>query len=83
VKELSSQSTGSAGQEKRMDHKIYSKPSHVEAEEGLVVIECADGLVIEMTPAAALETSERLFDKAVQAQGQRDWAKRQRAAAFV
>lgn len=49
---------------------VYAKPSDVTAEEGVVNLDGPDGVDVGLTPEAALETSERLFDGATQAAGQ-------------
>jgi len=53
-----------------MDEKIYSEASHVEAEDGSVVVDGPDGVDVKLTPEAAAETSDRLLYAAGQAQSQ-------------
>ena len=54
-----------------MDHdRTYDKPSVVEANDGEVVVDGPDHVAVTLTPDAAIETSERLFEGAVKAQGQ-------------
>lgn len=54
-----------------MDDKVYDEPSEARAVRGLVSVEGPDGLSVLLTPDAATETSDRLLDAAVTAQGQR------------
>jgi hypothetical protein len=51
--------------------KPYDEPSDVAAEEGAVVVDGPDGVAITLTPDAAIETSQRLLDGGLMAQGQR------------
>jgi len=51
--------------------KVYDTPSQVKAEKGNVAVEGPDGVGLLLTPEAALETSDRLFDGATEAHGQR------------
>lgn len=51
--------------------ETYSKPSHVVAEEGKVLVDGPDGVDVALTPEAALETGGRLIDRAAEAAGQR------------
>ena len=53
------------------DEKLYSQPSHAEAQDGAVAVTGPDQVDVDMTPEAAEETAERLTDQAVQARGQR------------
>ena len=53
------------------DHKTYDEPSSVKAEDGAVVLDGPDGVDVQMTPDAAVETSDRLFQSSLKAQGQR------------
>jgi hypothetical protein len=53
-----------------MDDKVYDEATKVEAEEGKVVLDGPDGVDVQMTPDAALETSDRLLLGAAQAMGQ-------------
>jgi hypothetical protein len=53
-----------------MDDKVYDEPTNVEAEDGKVVLDGPDGVDVQMTPDAALETSDRLLFGAAQAMGQ-------------
>ena len=45
--------------------------SEVEAEDGDVVVDGPDGVAVTMTPDAAIETSQRLLDAGMTANGQR------------
>ena len=58
-----------------MARRTYDTPSRVSAEEGDVVVAGPDGVDVALTPDAAIETSERLLDRAAEAQGQRVWQK--------
>lgn len=52
--------------------KVYDTPSEVKAtKEGLVAVDGPDGVDILMTPDAALETSDRLWEGATEAHGLR------------
>lgn len=53
-----------------MQTKPYDTPSSVEAEDGMVFVDGPDGLAVTMTPNAAADTSDRLLQAAIQAQGQ-------------
>lgn len=54
-----------------MPDKIYDKPSEVAARDGVVIVDGPDSVAVLLTPEAAEETSHRLLDGAMQAQGQR------------
>ena len=51
--------------------QIYSKPSDVTAEDGVVNVDGPDAVDVSLTPDAAMETSERLLEGAMTAQGQK------------
>ena len=53
-----------------MSDKIYDEPSEVKAQDGIVSVDGPDGVAVQLTPGAALETSDRLLDGAAEAQGQ-------------
>jgi hypothetical protein len=53
------------------DNKTYSDPSKVVAKDGDVVVDGPDGVDVTLTPTAAVETSDRLLEAGVEAQGQR------------
>ncbi len=53
------------------EDKVYYEPSEVVAEDGKVVVDGPDHVDVTVTPEAALETGERLIDRAAQAAGQR------------
>lgn len=53
-----------------MDNKLHDEASTVTAEHGQVLVDGPDGVAVSMTPDAAVETSDRLLDAAVEAQGQ-------------
>ena len=48
----------------------WNEPSEVEAEDGEVVVDGPDGVALSFTPAAAIETSERLLEGGLAARGQ-------------
>lgn len=52
------------------NHEPYNEPTEVLAEQGQVLVSGPDGVAVSLTPAAALETSERLLKAGLQAQGQ-------------
>ena len=52
-------------------HPLFDEPSEVAAEGGEVVVDGPDGVAVSLTPEAAVETSDRLLDRAAQAAGQR------------
>lgn len=52
-------------------HETYSDPSIVTAKDGDVQVDGPDGVDVSLTPGAAVETSERLLDGAMKAEGQR------------
>ena len=54
-----------------MPDEIYNEPTHVEAEDGAVILKGPDAVDVRMTPQAAEETSERLLEGAMKARGQR------------
>lgn len=49
----------------------FDEPSEVEAEDAEVIVDGPDGVAITMTPKAALETSDRLLNAGLKAQGQK------------
>ena len=53
-----------------MDNKLHDEASTVTAEHGQVLVDGPDGVAVSLTPDAAIETSDRLLDAAVEAQGQ-------------
>jgi hypothetical protein len=54
-----------------MSHeKIYDVPSEVAAEDGAVIVDGPNGVAVSLTPDAALETSDRLLNGALEARGQ-------------
>jgi hypothetical protein len=50
---------------------IYEDPSDVEAEEGVVSVDGPDAVDVRLTPEAAAETSHRLLQGALKANGQK------------
>lgn len=53
------------------DEKVYDEASEVKATDGNVVVDGPDHVDVTVTPEAAVETGERLIDKAAHAAGQR------------
>lgn len=53
------------------EDEIYDEPSEVDANDGSVSMKGPDAVDIRLTPNAAEETSERLFNGAMKARGQR------------
>jgi hypothetical protein len=53
------------------DGKIYKEASDVHAVDGKVVVDGPDSVDVELTPEAAEETSDRLINEAIRANGQR------------
>jgi len=49
---------------------IYNEPTKVTAEGGEVILDGPDGVDVKLTPEAARETSNRLWDGAAKAKGQ-------------
>jgi hypothetical protein len=54
-----------------MDSKVYEEPGEAEAVDGNVALMGPDGVSVMLTPEAAVETSNRLLDSGVTANGQR------------
>lgn len=50
--------------------KTHDTPSEVGAEDGHVIVDGPDGVAVTLTPAAAVETSDRLLAAGVTAHGQ-------------
>ena len=50
---------------------VYSEPSTVSAEDGVVAVDGPDAVDVAITPEAAEETADRLTAEAVRARGQR------------
>lgn len=59
-----------------MAEKTQTKPGVVTAEDGQVMLDGPDGVAVTMTPEAALETAERLFEGALMGKGQEVAARR-------
>jgi hypothetical protein len=51
--------------------KPYDQPSDVAAEEGEVIVDGPDGVAVSLTPEAAVETSHRMLEAGMTAEGQR------------
>jgi hypothetical protein len=54
-----------------MDDKVYDTPSEVEAKDGVVAVDGPDSVAVLLTPEAAEETSNRLLEGALMADGQK------------
>ena len=55
-----------------MEHeKTYDEASQVEAHDGDVFMDGPNGVAVTLTPKAAIETSDRLMEGGLIAQGQR------------
>ena len=53
------------------DKTVYDEASQVEAEDGVVSVEGPDAVDVKLTPDAARETSDRLLEGSMRAQGQK------------
>ena len=53
------------------DSKLFDEPTKVSAKDGEVILDGPDGVDVKLTPAAARETSTRLWDGAAKASGQK------------
>ncbi len=53
-----------------MPNKVHDEASDVSAEDGVVMVDGPDGVAVALTPRAASETSDRLLEGSVEAQGQ-------------
>jgi hypothetical protein len=51
-------------------NKVHDTPSDVDSEEGEVIVEGPDGVAVSFTPDAAVETSDRLLNGGMKANGQ-------------
>jgi hypothetical protein len=60
------------------DDKIYDEPGKVTVQGGEVRLEGPDGVDVSLTPYAAIETSDRLLEAGMTAQGRRIMAERQK-----
>ena len=60
------------------DKEVYSHPSEVSAEDGVVNVDGPDAVDVALTPEAARETSDRLLEGAMEAQGQRHFEEQKR-----
>ena len=54
-----------------MDSKVYDEATKVDAEDGNVILDGPDGVDVVITPEAAEVTSDRLFQAAAVARGQK------------
>ena len=50
--------------------RVHDEPSDVAAEDGMVIVDGPNGVAVTLTPDAAVETSHRLLDGGLEAQGQ-------------
>ncbi|MBV9883786.1 MAG: hypothetical protein JO276_12330 [Sphingomonadaceae bacterium] len=50
--------------------RAHDEPSEVAAEDGLVIVDGPNGVAVTLTPGDAVETSYRLLDGGLEAQGQ-------------
>jgi hypothetical protein len=50
--------------------EVYDEPTKVTVEQGEVILDGPDGVDVKLTPEAARETSNRLWDGAAKAKGQ-------------
>jgi hypothetical protein len=53
-----------------MDETVHDTASEVTAEEGQVMLDGPGGVAVSLTPEAAVETSERLFEGGLKGKGQ-------------
>ena len=53
------------------DSEPFDEPSKVKVTDGAVKVRGPDDVDVELTPAAAVETSDRLLDAAMKARGNR------------
>jgi hypothetical protein len=60
------------------DKEVYSDPSEVSAEDGVVNVDGPDSVDVALTPEAARETSDRLLEGAMVAQGQKHFEEQQK-----
>ena len=51
--------------------ELFDEPTKVSAKDGEVILDGPDGVDVKLTPEAARETSNRLWDGAAKAQGQK------------
>ena len=58
--------------------QIYNKASDVTVEDGVVNVDGPDAVDVALTPDAAMETSDRLLEGAMNARGQKYFADRRK-----
>jgi hypothetical protein len=63
-----------------MDHKVYDERSKVTSENGTVHVDGPDGVDVHLTPAAAMDISDQLFEGGVTAHGQQVEKDREQAS---
>ena len=56
---------------KDQNGELFDEPTKVSAEKGEVILDGPDGVDVKLTPAAASETSTRLWDAAAKAKRQK------------
>lgn len=64
-----------------MDQQLQKEPGEVTAEAGQVMLDGPDGVAVTMTPEAAVETAERLFEGGLKGKGQEVAARRGKGGA--
>jgi hypothetical protein len=52
------------------ESELFDEATKVSAKDGQVILDGPDGVDVKLTPAAARETSNRLWDAAAKAKGQ-------------
>ena len=62
------------------DKTVYDEASQVDAEAGVVSVERPDAVDVRLTADAAVETSDRLLEGAMKAQGQKVGEEKKQAA---
>jgi len=61
-----------------MEQTVHDTASEVTAEDGQVMLDGPDGTAVSLTPEAAIETSERLFEQGLKGKGQQVAARRRK-----
>lgn len=54
-----------------IENELYDQATVVTAKEGEVILDGPDGVDVKLTPEAAEQTAENLFEGSVKARGQR------------
>lgn len=60
---------------KSKSDELFDEATKVSAKDGEVILDGPDGVDVKLTPEAARETSNRLWDGAAKARAQRDGGK--------